>query len=70
MESAVIEYPKIEVDTPNVLKPFFDQPTIVLLDFADWKEYCIWARRIFAVTTYIALGFAMIYRAKQRLGIG
>lgn len=57
LDNGVIEYPKIEIDTPAIIGQFYKQPTIVLLDFGDYKTYCIWARRIFSVCAWF--GFCL-----------
>lgn len=51
------DYPVIEMDTPQVLLPFYKQATIVLLDFEDYAKYFIWVRT--AMSFAILFGFCM-----------
>lgn len=53
--SEEISYPKIKVETPAVLRPYYDQPEIVLLDFETYKDYCLWARLLFRAAIWLAL---------------
>lgn len=47
------DYPKITMQTPDVLLPFLKKPEIVIIDFADYAELFIWVRTI--------MGFAIIF---------
>ena len=51
------EYPKITIQTPDILVQFVKAPEIVLLDFKDYAEYFIWVRTAMAFA--ILFGFAM-----------
>lgn len=51
------DYPKITIQTPDILVQFVKAPEIVLLDFKDYAEYFIWVRTAMAFA--ILFGFAM-----------
>lgn len=51
------DYPKITIQTPEILVQFVKAPEIVLLDFKDYAEYFIWVRTAMAFA--ILFGFAM-----------
>lgn len=51
------DYPKITIQTPEILVQFVKAPEIVLLDFKDYAEYFIWVRT--AMGFAILFGFAM-----------
>lgn len=51
------DYPKITIQTPDILVQFIKAPEIVLLDFKDYAEYFIWVRTAMAFA--ILFGFAM-----------
>ena len=55
-------YPVITVKTPDILKPYYPQPEIILCDFEKYAEYCLWARNIFRVTLWLAF---LYWAAKQ-----
>lgn len=55
-------YPVISVKTPDILKPYYQQPEIILCDFEKYAEYCLWARNIFRVTLWLAF---LYWAAKQ-----
>ena len=57
-----IIYPVIAVDTPDILKTYYHEPQIILLDFEDYAQYCQWARNIFRVTLWLAF---LYWAAKQ-----
>ena len=57
-----ITYPVIAIDTPDILKKFYQEPQIILLDFEDYAQYCQWARNIFRVTLWLAF---LYWAAKQ-----
>lgn len=61
-----VEYPKIEIETPGIIKQFYNHPTIILLDFGDYKEYCIWARRIFSACAWFAYGYGMLKKFRPK----
>lgn len=51
------KYPVISMRTPDILKPYYNQPEIILLDFKDYATYFIWVRTILAFS--ICFGFAL-----------
>lgn len=55
-------YPVITVKTPDILKPYYPYPEIILCDFEKYAEYCLWARNIFRVTLWLAF---LYWAAKQ-----
>lgn len=57
-----ITYPVIAIDTPDILKKFYQEPQIILLDFEDYAQYCEMARNIFRVTLWLAF---LYWAAKQ-----
>ena len=62
-------YPKIKIATPEIIKPYYDQPEIVLLDFEDYKDYCLWARLLFRAAIWLALVWHVVDLATPRLRI-
>lgn len=67
--SAVVTYPKIKIETPAVLRPYYDQPEIILLDFEDYKDYCLWARLLFRAAIWLALVWHIVDLATPKLRI-
>ena len=66
LKDFIIEYPKIEIDTPAIIGQFYKSPTIVLLDFGKYKDYCIWARRFFSACTWFAYFYGMIKKFRPK----
>lgn len=58
-------YPVISITTPDILKPYYPEPEIILCDFEDYAEYCLWARNIFRVTLWLAF----LYWASKQLQV-
>lgn len=52
------EYPVIVIDCPEILKPYWKQEQIVLLDFEDYATYFIWVRTAMAFA--ILFGFVIV----------
>lgn len=67
--SEEISYPKIKVETPAVLRPYYDQPEIVLLDFETYKDYCLWARLLFRAAIWLALVWHVVDLVTPKLRI-
>ena len=67
--SEEISYPKIKVETPAVLRPYYDQPEIVLLDFETYKDYCLWARLLFRAAIWLALVWHVVDLITPKLRI-
>ncbi|MDO5434481.1 hypothetical protein, partial [Eubacterium sp.] len=68
--SSTYEYPKIKVKTPDIIKQYYDHEEIVLLDFGDYKDYCLMARNIFSFTAYLAFLWWCFKHLKVQLHIG
>jgi len=47
------EYPVITIECPEILKPYWKQDVIVLLDFEDYAKYFLWVR--------MAMSFALLF---------
>lgn len=52
------EYPVIVIDCPEILKPYWKQEQIILLDFEDYATYFIWVRTAMAFA--ILFGFVIV----------
>ena len=50
-------YPVIKITTPDVLRPYYDQPEIILCDFEDYAKYFVWVRAVMSFA--IVFGFAL-----------
>lgn len=66
---AEVTYPKIKIETPAILRPYYDQPEIILLDFEDYKDYCLWARLLFRASIWLWLVWHIVDLATPRLRI-
>lgn len=67
--SGEAEYPKIKIETPAILRPYYPQPEIVLLDFEDYKDYCLWARLLFRAAIWLAFVWHVVDLVTPRLRI-
>lgn len=67
--SAEVTYPKIKIETPAILRPYYDQPEIILLDFEDYKDYCLWARLLFRASIWLWLVWHIVDLVTPRLRI-
>lgn len=63
------EYPKIRITTPDILRPYYSEPEIILLDFEDYKDYCLWARLLFRAAIWLAFVWHVVDLATPRLRI-
>lgn len=64
------DYPVIKIKTPDVLKTFYSDEFIILLDFADYKQYCLWARNIVKAWLWFCFGLSIFNHIKTNLHIG
>ena len=67
--SAEVTYPKIRIETPAIIRPYYNQPEIILLDFEDYKDYCLWARLLFRAAIWLALVWHIVDLATPKLRI-
>ena len=51
------DYPVITIECPEILRPYWKQEQIILLDFEDYATYFIWVRTAMAFA--ILFGFAL-----------
>lgn len=66
---AEVTYPKIKIETPAILRAYYPQPEIVLLDFEDYKDYCLWARLLFRASIWLWLIWHVVDLATPKLRI-
>lgn len=62
-------YPVIQVETFKILKPYYKQDYIVILDFADYAVYLQWARRLVRAVLWVAFGYSLLRRVRVRFHI-
>lgn len=67
--SDTVYYPKIKITTPDIIRPYYKQPEIILLDFEDYKDYCLWARLLCRAILWLALIWHIVDLATPKLRI-
>lgn len=66
----VYDYPVIMIQTPTILRNFYNQSHIILVDFEDYATTFLWVRGIIRASLYIGLFFTILTMFKARLHIG
>lgn len=64
------DYPVIAMQTPDILRQFYDHDEIVLLDFGDYAEYVLFARNVFRVSLWLSFLWWGVRQCKVQLHIG
>ena len=64
-----IECPVFKVQTPEILKEYYNHDYIVLLDCKDYVEYIIWIRRILQATIWLTFAYAVLRHFKVDLSV-
>lgn len=59
------DYPVISITTPDILLPYYKEPEIILVDFADYAKYFVWARAIISFSLYFGFGIWLIKDMKK-----
>ncbi len=60
-------YPKLEINTPTIIKQYYEEDTIVLLDFKDWDWVFSKVRLILKFTLWFAYLYSVIRNFSPRL---
>lgn len=68
--SSNYNYPVIKVRTPQILTSYYDDEYIVLLDFADYKQYVLWARNLVKACLWFAFALSIFSHLRTNLHIG
>lgn len=68
--SSNYNYPVIKVRTPQILTSYYDDEYIVLLDFADYKQYVLWARSLVKACLWFAFALSIFGHLRTNLHIG
>lgn len=64
-----IEYPVFKMQTPEVLREYYDHDYIILLDCKDYAEYIIWIRRILQAAIWLTFAYAVLCHFKVDLSV-
>lgn len=64
-----IEYPVFKMQTPKVLREYYDHDYIILLDCKDYVEYIIWIRRILQAAIWLTFAYAVLCHFKVDLSV-
>lgn len=67
--SAEVTYPKIKMVTPAIIRPYYDRPEIILLDFEDYKTYCQWMRLLLRAALWLAFVWHVVVLITPKLRI-
>ena len=64
-----IEYPVFKMQTPEVLREYYDHDYIILLDCKDYAEYIVWIRRILQAAIWLTFAYAVLCHFKVDLSV-
>lgn len=64
-----IEYPVFKMQTPKVLREYYDHDYIILLDCKDYAEYIVWIRRILQAAIWLTFAYAVLCHFKVDLSV-
>lgn len=64
-----IEYPVFKMQTPKVLREYYDHDYIILLDCKDYAEYIVWVRRILQAAIWLTFAYAVLCHFKVDLSV-
>ena len=59
------DYPVISITTPDILLPYYKEPEIILVDFADYAKYFVWARAVISFSLYFGFGLWLVNDIKK-----
>lgn len=63
-------YPVIKIGTPQILRPYYDEEYIILLDFGDYANYFKWARNIVTAMLWVGYSYSLMKHFKVNFHIG
>lgn len=63
-------YPVIKIQTPQILRAYYQEDHIILVDFADYKTQCEWARGLVKCMLWFSFGLSIFSHIKTSLHIG
>lgn len=63
-------YPVIKIQTPKVIKEYYKDNYIILLDFADYKTQLLWARNLVRAMLWFSFGISIVGHLRTNLHIG
>ena len=63
-------YPVIKIKTPSILVGYYDSDYIVLLDFADYSKYVLWARNLVRAMLWFTFGLSVFKHFRTSLHVG
>ena len=61
---ANVNYPKIQINTPDIIRPFYKADVIILCDFADYADICSKVRFVMSWALYFGLAIWVIKHFK------
>lgn len=64
-----VEYPTIRIQTPDVLKNYFESEYIVLIDFEEYSVYFSWARNLIRAFIWIMFIYSIFGHFKVRFSV-
>lgn len=64
------DYPVLKMGTPQVIRPYYDNDYIILLDFKDYAYYLLWGRRIVRAMLWVGFAYSIIKQFKVHFHIG
>lgn len=64
-----IEYPVFKMQTPKVLREYYDHDYIILLDCKDYAEYIVWIRRILQAAIWLTFAYTVLCHFKVDLSV-
>ena len=64
-----IEYPVFKMQTPKVLREYYDHDYIILLDCKDYAEYIVWVRRILQAAIWLTFAYVVLCHFKVDLSV-
>lgn len=64
-----VEYPIIKIQTPDILKNYFESEYIVLIDFEEYSVYLSWARNLIRAFIWIMFIYSIFGHFKVRFSV-
>lgn len=62
-------YPVIRIQTPAILKAYYDQEYIVLLDFKDYEKYFSWGRNLVSCMLWVGFAYSLTKHFRVKFNI-
>lgn len=68
--SSNYNYPVIKIETPEILKLFYKDDYIILCDFENYKQQCLWVRNLVRCLLWFSFGLSVFNHLRTNFHVG